>query len=71
MVMVDAVRGQITSGELKPGDRLPSNLQLINRFDLSQGSVRRAMLTLKADGLVYGRPGVGVFVADPRRSGGR
>lgn len=57
-----AIRDQIRSGQLKPGDKLPSLSQLQAEHDVSYGSVRGAMLILKAEGLVEGRPGEGVYV---------
>lgn len=57
-----AIRDQITSGRLKPGDKLPSLKQLEIEHDVSYGSIRGAMLVLKAEGLIEGRPGEGVYV---------
>lgn len=53
---------RIESGTLKPGDRLPSVAELREEFDASYGSIRSAILIMKAKGLVYGKHGVGVFV---------
>ncbi len=57
-------RSEIQSGRLKPGDRLQSITQLREEFAVSYGTIRAAMLTLKSENLVIGRPGEGVFVAD-------
>jgi DNA-binding GntR family transcriptional regulator len=64
--LANAIRDQIKSGELKPGDKLPSISQLRDEFKVSYGSVRGAMLVLKAEKLVEGRQGDGVFVRDPK-----
>ena len=64
--LANAIRDQIKSGELKPGDKLPSISQLRDEFQVSYGSVRGAMLVLKAEQLVEGRQGDGVFVKDPK-----
>ncbi len=61
--LADHFRDQIQSGVLRPGDRLPSITQLRQRFGMSQGTVRSAMLILKAEGLVQGQQGDGVFVS--------
>ena len=53
---------RIEWGTLKPGDRLPSVAELREEFDASYGSIRSAILIMKAKGLVYGKHGVGVFV---------
>lgn len=62
--LADRIREQIKSGELAPGDKLPSTSQLCQIYGVSSIVVRNAMITLKAEGLVVGVPGVGVFVAD-------
>lgn len=60
--VADAIRERIRSGQLKPGDRLPSTKQLEEEFGVSYGSIRGAMLVLKAEGLVRGQPGEAVYV---------
>lgn len=60
--VADAIRERIRTGVLKPGDRLPSTKQLEAEFGVSYGSIRGAMLVLKAEGLVRGQPGEAVYV---------
>ncbi len=62
--VIDNITRQIEDGVLRPGDRLPSAVQLCEQYDVSITVVRGAVLWLKAIGLVEGVPGVGVFVAD-------
>ncbi|MBM0236850.1 winged helix-turn-helix transcriptional regulator [Micromonospora sp. ATA32] len=62
--LAEHIRTQIASGELSPGAKLPSTSQLCEIHSVSAIVVRNAMLTLKAEGLVVGVPGVGVFVAE-------
>lgn len=57
-----AIRDQIRAGVLKPGDQLPTTQQLIDEHEVSYGSIRTALLILKAEGLIEGRPGEGVYV---------
>lgn len=52
----------ITSGQLQPGDRLPSEPELMGRYDVSRRTVRDAIALLRADGLVEVVSGRGVFV---------
>lgn len=57
------VRGLIESGELSPGDRVPSLAQLAAALEVSVRSAQHAMEALRAEGLVTTRPGDGTFVA--------
>ena len=54
---------QITAGELRPGDRLPSIVTLAQQYGVALTTVRKALDALKADGLVVTSP-MGTFVAD-------
>ncbi len=54
----------IVDGALKPGDRLPPERELAERFAVSRGSVRDAIRTLELVGLVVPRQGEGTVVAD-------
>jgi GntR family transcriptional repressor for pyruvate dehydrogenase complex len=55
---------RIVSGELKPGDRLPTEKGLGDAFGVSRAVVREAIARLKADGLIETRQGSGAFVAE-------
>jgi len=58
---------------LKAGDRLPSELELIERFGMAKGTIREAMRILEAQGLVKTRtgPGGGSFVHEVSRQRAR
>ncbi|MGI5179494.1 winged helix-turn-helix domain-containing protein [Dactylosporangium sp. CA-152071] len=56
---------QIAAGILKPGDKLPSTQRLREIYDVSATVIQFAMVELKAQGLVLGQPGRGVFVVEP------
>lgn len=56
------LRQAILSGSLRPGDKLPSEAGLTQQYDVSRTVVREAIASLRADGLVEARHGVGVFV---------
>jgi len=62
-----ALRASIDSGELKPGDKLPSEQELVERYHVSRTVVREAISSLRASGFVATQQGVGAFVL--RRSG--
>ncbi|MEU1589525.1 winged helix-turn-helix domain-containing protein [Micromonospora sp. NPDC005710] len=63
-LIADGIRAQIKSGELAPGDKLPSTAELCREHDVSAIVVRQAINALKIEGLVEGVGGVGVFVAE-------
>lgn len=50
-------------GEWKPGDAIPSEMELATRFRVSQGTVRKAIDELAAENLLIRRQGKGTFVA--------
>lgn len=62
--IVDQVTALILSGELKPGDPLPSIRKLAADLLASVITTRRAYADLEAEGLIVTRPGLGTFVAD-------
>ena len=53
----------LQAGEWKPGDAIPSEMELAARFRVSQGTVRKAIDELAAENLVVRRQGKGTFVA--------
>ena len=53
----------LQSGEWKPGEVIPSELDLAARFKVSQGTVRKAIDELAAEHLLVRRQGKGTFVA--------
>jgi DNA-binding GntR family transcriptional regulator len=56
------LRAQIASGRYGPGQRLPSETQLMLHHKVSRSVAKWAISVLKADGLAEGRRGSGVFV---------
>lgn len=57
-----ALRDAIERGELAPGDRLPSESELMRRYSVAQGTVRNALGLLRGEGLVVAEHGRGVYV---------
>ncbi|HEX5806490.1 MAG TPA: GntR family transcriptional regulator [Macromonas sp.] len=53
----------LQEGEWKPGDLIPSELELAARYRVSQGTVRKAIDELSAENLLVRRQGKGTFVA--------
>jgi DNA-binding FadR family transcriptional regulator len=66
-VIVEQIRMLMHEGKLNPGDRLPSERELCNRFGVSRVTVREALRVLEAGGLVDIRVGAhgGAFVTTP------
>lgn len=53
----------LQAGEWRPGESIPSELELAARYGVSQGTVRKAIDALSADHLLVRRQGRGTFVA--------
>ena len=56
------LRGQIASGWLQAGARLPSEPELATSYGVSRVTVRKALGNLEREGLIDRRPGAGTFV---------
>lgn len=67
LIISEKLRQQITSGEFRPGEQLPSEHQLISQFGVSRITVRRAIANLANQGLVVAQRGKGVFVKEQRK----
>lgn len=61
--IADSIRAQIESGELTAGDRLPTLLELAERWGVAVVTVQKGLAQLKREGLVVGVAGYGLFVA--------
>ena len=59
----DTLSDEITRGHYLPGDQLPTESQLSERFGVNRHTVRRALSALAEIGTVHSRRGAGVFVA--------
>lgn len=57
-----ALREAIRRGKLGPGDKLPSESELVDHYGVARMTVRQAIQDLKAEGLVVAEHGRGVFV---------
>lgn len=62
--VAEAIKSWVMANGWVPGDRLPSEQDLIDRFGMAKGTIREAIRILEAQGLVKSRtgPGGGVFV---------
>lgn len=58
-------RREVRAKRLLPGDKLPSESEVMHRFEVSRITVRNAIATLVAEGIVETRHGAGTFVRQP------
>ena len=60
----EALTQLIRGNDFPPGSRLPSEMNMANRFGVSRTVIREAVSRLKSEGLVESRQGSGVFVRE-------
>jgi len=58
------VRNRILNGQLQPGDKLPTEEDLVKQFGVSQITIRNALSNLERDGLIVRSRAKGTFVAE-------
>lgn len=64
--LVESIGARIRSQQLKPGDKLPTESEVMRSFGVSRTVVREAISRMQAAGLVETRHGIGTFVLEPR-----
>ena len=62
----DIFRKKILSGEWKSDQRIPSEVQLAQLYNVSRSTIRTVVLQLVGEGLLYRVPGKGTYVSPPR-----
>jgi GntR family transcriptional repressor for pyruvate dehydrogenase complex len=67
--IVKSLAASIRAGQLKPGEKLPTEAAIMAQFDVSRTVVRESLSKLQASGLVKTRHGIGTFVLSPEESG--
>lgn len=63
-------RARIESGELGPGDRLPSIASISQEYGVAKTTAQKVIVALRNEGLVVTSP-MGTFVTDPASGGPR
>src|SRR5215510_2946022 len=64
--LVAEIREAVARGRLKPEERLPSVRELSRELVINPNTVARVYTELERDGILNTRPGLGVYVAQPR-----
>lgn len=62
--IADDLRDEINAGTFPPGDPLPSERRLVDKYGTAPQTTRQAIAILKAEGLVVGQSGRGIFVRE-------
>lgn len=62
--VINDIKEKILSGELKNGDRLPSEREMAERLDVSRTSIREAIRTLEIMGLIESKRGSGNYITN-------
>ncbi len=61
-VILEQIKSFMLQGQLSPGDKLPTEMELAERFQVSRTSVREALSALSLTGVLEIRQGEGIFV---------
>lgn len=62
--IIESLIAMMANGELKPGDKLPPEPQLMDQFGVGRSSIREAIGALELIGLITVRPGHGTHIID-------
>jgi GntR family transcriptional repressor for pyruvate dehydrogenase complex len=64
--VIDQIRHAILKGKLRPGDKLPAEMELVQRFQVSKQTLREALRALQYLGLIEIRKGMngGAYIAE-------
>ena len=61
--LIDEIKSQITQGDLKEGDKIPTEVELSEIYNVSRITIRKAIGLLVEDEILIKRQGIGTFVA--------
>ncbi|CAG4889692.1 FadR/GntR family transcriptional regulator [Paraburkholderia gardini] len=65
--VVATLSGEIRRGALRPGDRIPTEVEMMKQLSVSRSVVREAISRLQAANVVETRHGIGTFVCEPEK----
>lgn len=63
-VIAEKIKELIRRDRLKPGDRIPTEAELCDMYGVSRTVIREAIISLRSEGHLIARQGIGVFVAE-------
>lgn len=63
-VLKESLKNDILSGIYQPGDKIPSEHQLVDRFGVSRHTVRKALSILEDEGYIVAKHGKGTFCTE-------
>jgi GntR family transcriptional repressor for pyruvate dehydrogenase complex len=63
--VIDGILEMIQGGKVRAGERIPTDDELSDLFQVSRTSIREGTRSLVATGILEKRPGIGTFVCDP------
>jgi DNA-binding transcriptional regulator YhcF (GntR family) len=58
------LKNRVISGQIRPGDKLPSVREIAEEFSVNPNTVQRVFMELEKDGITYSERGVGTFVKE-------
>ena len=64
----DLIIEQVESGEISPGDTIPSEAELQKKYNVSRTTIRQAMANLAKDGIIIKKQGKGTFVSKVQKT---
>ncbi|MBS4192057.1 GntR family transcriptional regulator [Bacillus sp. FJAT-49705] len=64
--LMERIKGSIEKGHWTPGDKIPSENQLMDQFGVSRNTSKKAIEELVQEGILYRIQGKGTFVAKPK-----
>jgi GntR family transcriptional repressor for pyruvate dehydrogenase complex len=60
--IIQQIKDMIADGTLKSGDKLPTERELVEKFNVSRASIREALRSLENIGIVESKQGEGNFI---------
>ncbi|MCI7813924.1 MAG: GntR family transcriptional regulator, partial [Robinsoniella sp.] len=62
--LMEDLKGQILSGKIQSGEKIPSENELASQYHVSRQTVRKALAILENSGYIYAEHGRGTFCSD-------